>query len=180
MQKTQREGVQRTVSALPTTPSPTPGTPLFPGLVSPSGGHFTCKSSLSLHLSPPPSAHPPSIYLSTSPFFLFFKKYFMYLFLERGEESEKAWETSIERETLIGCLTHTPERGAGLQPRHVPWLGMEPGAQFTEPHQPRRTSLFFKHIWEHTIHSFCALVVSPRNIYSSDSTWAHTELPQSL
>ena len=44
---------------------------------------------------------------------------------------------------MCGCLSHTPYWGPGLQPRHVPWLGIEPrpfgsqaGAQSTEPHQP--------------------------------------------
>ena len=29
--------------------------------------------------------------------------------------------------TSISCLLHTPSQGPGLQPRHVPWLGIEPG-----------------------------------------------------
>ena len=41
-----------------------------------------------------------------------FKKYFIYLFLERGEERR---ETS-----MCGCLSGTPHWGPGLQPRHVP------------------------------------------------------------
>ena len=27
---------------------------------------------------------------------------------------------------MCGCLSHTPKLGPGLQPRHVPWLGIEP------------------------------------------------------
>ena len=46
---------------------------------------------------------------------------FSYLFLERGEVREK------ERETwMCGCLSCAPYWGPGLQPRHVPWLGIEP------------------------------------------------------
>ena len=31
------------------------------------------------------------------------------------------------RETsLCGCLSHAPHRGPGPQPRHAPWLGIEP------------------------------------------------------
>ena len=41
-------------------------------------------------------------------------KSFMYLSLEREEGKAK------ERETLIVCLLHTPNQGAGPQSRHVP------------------------------------------------------------
>ena len=44
-----------------------------------------------------------------------FSKDFKYLFLERGEEKEKG-----VTETSIGCLSHTPNWGPGLPPRHVP------------------------------------------------------------
>ena len=47
---------------------------------------------------------------------------FIYLFLERGEGGRKRGrETS-----MCGCLLSTPNWGPGLQPRHVPWLGIEP------------------------------------------------------
>ena len=49
----------------------------------------------------------------------FFKK--GYLFLERGEGREKERERNIN-----GCLFHAPDQGPGPQPRHVPWLGIEP------------------------------------------------------
>ena len=45
---------------------------------------------------------------------LSFKKVF-YLFLKRGEGREK----ERERNT-IGCLSHTPNWGPGLQPKRVP------------------------------------------------------------
>ena len=48
-------------------------------------------------------------------FYLFFKD-FIYLFLERVEGREKGRETS-----MCGCLSCGP----GLQPRHVPWLGIK-------------------------------------------------------
>ena len=52
----------------------------------------------------------------------YFLRDFIYLFLERGEGREKGRETLIcERD--IGCLSHAPNWGPGLQPRHVPWLG---------------------------------------------------------
>ena len=59
------------------------------------------------------------------------KKYFIYLFLERGERRKKGRETSMCKGN-IGCLSHAPSWGPGPQPRHVPWLGIEPVAfQFT-------------------------------------------------
>ena len=52
---------------------------------------------------------------------IFFKKDFIYLFLERGERGRKRWrETS-----LCGYLSHAPYWGPWPQPRHVPWLGIE-------------------------------------------------------
>ena len=45
----------------------------------------------------------------------FFKKVFIYLFLERGEEKERGREAS-----MCGCLSHVPHWGPGPQPRHVP------------------------------------------------------------
>ena len=50
----------------------------------------------------------------------FFKKDFISLFLDRGEEKKKERET-----TRCGCLSHAPYWGPGPQPRHVPWLGIE-------------------------------------------------------
>ena len=48
---------------------------------------------------------------------------------------------------MCGCLSRTPNQGAGPQPRHVPWLGIglatlwfTARAQSTEPHQP-------EHMW---------------------------------
>ena len=52
-------------------------------------------------------------------FILFFKIF--YLFLERGEGTEK----ERERETsMCVCLSCAPHWGPGLQPRNVPWLGI--------------------------------------------------------
>ena len=63
---------------------------------------------------------------------------FIYLVLERGEGREKGRETS-----MCGCLSCGPYWGPGLQPRRVPWLGIEPATlwfaaltQSTELHQP--------------------------------------------
>ena len=74
-----------------------------------------------------------------------FKKFiylFIYLFIfrERGRSGEREGEKC---QCAISCLSHTPSWGPGPQPRHVPWLGIEPatvgsqaGTQSTEPHQP--------------------------------------------
>ena len=52
-------------------------------------------------------------------FFLFF--IFLNLFLEKGEGRKRGRETS-----MCGCRLHTLQWGPGLQPMHVPWLGIEP------------------------------------------------------
>ena len=49
------------------------------------------------------------------------KRYFIYLFLNRGEGREKERETSI-----YGCLSYASYWGPGPQPRHVLRLGIEP------------------------------------------------------
>ena len=65
-----------------------------------------------------------------------FKRFFTYLFLERGRKRG--------RETFMcSCLVCAPYWGLGPQRRHVPWLGINQrplgslaGTQSTEPHQP--------------------------------------------
>ena len=47
--------------------------------------------------------------------FSFFKILFIY-FLEKGREGEREGE----KHQMCGCLTYTPHRGPGPQPRHVP------------------------------------------------------------
>ena len=50
-----------------------------------------------------------------------------YLFLDRGEGRVKEGEGHhCVKETLIGCLSHSPNRGLGLQPSRVPWPGIKP------------------------------------------------------
>ena len=51
---------------------------------------------------------------------------------------------------MCGCLLHTPYWRPGPQPRHVPWLEIEPGpfgsqasAQSMEPHQPGLFDSFY-------------------------------------
>ena len=87
----------------------------------------------------PTEPHWPGLYLS-----FFFKKYFkkFILLLDRGEGREKGRETS-----MCGCLSCAPW-GLGPQPRHVPWLGIEPATLwFTGRHSthwatPARAGLY--------------------------------------
>ena len=61
--------------------------------------------------------------------FLSFLKDFIYLFLERGEGKERGKETS-----MCCCFSSSLNWGPGLQPRHVPWLGIKPATLwFTGP-----------------------------------------------
>ena len=56
-----------------------------------------------------------------------FFKYFIYLFLENRGGREKKRERNMGARGIssIGCFSHAPTRGPGLQPRHVPWLAIE-------------------------------------------------------
>ena len=80
-------------------------------------------------------------------FFLFlFLKDFVYSLLETGEWRKKERERNIN---VWLPLANTPNQGPCPQPRHVPWLGIDPvtpgsqaGAQSTVTHQPG-TSFFF-------------------------------------
>ena len=58
-------------------------------------------------------------------FYYFFLKDFIY-FQRKGKEGKKGEKHGCARRlTLVGCLSHTPSQGPGLQSRHVPWLGIE-------------------------------------------------------
>ena len=53
----------------------------------------------------------------------FFKRFYVFIFRERGTEGERKGEKhQCARETWICCPSHTSYRGPDLQPRHVPWL----------------------------------------------------------
>ena len=66
--------------------------------------------------------------------FLFLKKDFIYLFLEKGAGNEK-------EETLIGCLSQAPNQGPGLKPRL--WADWD-DSQTAEPHQSGRLAGLLK------------------------------------
>ncbi|ELK27195.1 Ankyrin repeat and FYVE domain-containing protein 1 [Myotis davidii] len=54
-------------------------------------------------------------------------KQLLFRLLERKEEGERDRNINDERESLIGCLLHTPHWGLSPQPRHVPLARIEPG-----------------------------------------------------
>ena len=69
--------------------------------------------------------------ITINSFFCFLEKYYMSihsyffydfisLFLDREEGSEEEKERN-----MCGCLWHSPYWAPGLQPRHVPWLGIK-------------------------------------------------------
>ena len=54
-------------------------------------------------------------------FFFFFFLTILFIFREGKGGTKRGWETST-----CGCLSCAPYRAPGPQPRHVPWLGIEP------------------------------------------------------
>ena len=52
----------------------------------------------------------------------YFLMFYLFIFREGGREGEREGE----KHQCVVCLLHTPYWGPGLQPRHVPWLGIEP------------------------------------------------------
>ena len=63
----------------------------------------------------------------TSSFSSLKKIFYLFIFRERRREGKREGEKHwCMRETSIGCPLLTPNWGSGLQPRHVPWQGIEP------------------------------------------------------
>ena len=58
----------------------------------------------------------------TTLFFFLIK--ILFIFKERKRGRKRAREISVWK-TSIGCLSHAPYWVPGLQPRHVPWLGIK-------------------------------------------------------
>ena len=52
--------------------------------------------------------------------FSFLKRFYLFIFTG-GKEGEREGKKHV-----CGCLSDAPYQGPGLQPRHVPWLGIEP------------------------------------------------------
>ena len=57
--------------------------------------------------------------LFSLPFFPFFKILVIYFYREGKGRTERG-KHRCARETLIGCLSHSPSQGPGPQPRQVP------------------------------------------------------------
>ena len=83
---------------------------------------------------------------------LLFLRFYLLIFREKGRKREREGE---KHQCVVA--SHVPfHRGPGPQPRHVPWLEIEPetcslwdNTQPTEPHQPgplSRLILSFAHI----------------------------------
>ena len=70
--------------------------------------------------------------------YLFLKKDFIYILLEREEGREKERERNINVWLPLTC----PHQGPGPQPRHVPWLEIKPMTLwFTGQHSTHWTTL---------------------------------------
>ena len=82
---------------------------------------LTCPDPIPCYLGPLQENYPRSLGSRSLHFFLLFLNDFIYLFLDRGEGKEK----ERGKTSMCGCLSSTPYRGPGLQPRHVPCLGIE-------------------------------------------------------
>ena len=64
----------------------------------------------------------------------FFLRFYLFTFREKERQRERERNNNM-RETSVSCLLHTTNQGPGPQPRHVPWLGIEPVTfQFTSWH----------------------------------------------
>ena len=94
-----------------------------------------------------------SIKMIAQKFINFYKFFKILIFREGGREKGKCqWE--------ISCALLAPSWGPGLQPRHVPWLGIEPATfsvhrsalKSTEPHQPG-WQVFFNAGWYDSCHN---------------------------
>ena len=82
------------------------------------------------------------------------------------EGRKRGRETSCERVTLIGCLSPAPSWGPGLQPRHVPWPGIEPVTFWFAGQHP---TYWATPVWAKTILSLPLYPVSfllPFHIYT--------------
>ena len=105
---------------------------------------------------------------------LFFLRFYLFIFRERGKEGER--EIS-----MCGCLSHAPYWGPGLQPRHVPWLGIKPVnlwfAGWCSIHwaTPARAATYS---WESYRFSFRFLVHNGDNIYFMHLLWHINNLIQ--
>ena len=73
-------------------------------------------------------------------FYLFFFRFYLFIFRERGREGEREGK---KYQCAVASHVPPPQGGPGRQPRHGPWLGIEPATlwftartQSTGLHQP--------------------------------------------
>ena len=82
---------------------------------------------------------------------------------------------------MYSCLSHTPYWGPGPQPRHVPWLGIEPGpfidlqacTQSTEPHQPGLSFIFEGQFYRLQNSRLVIFFLSVFKYFTMLSPWLH-------
>ena len=65
----------------------------------------------------------PCLFCTYNLCFFLFKRIYLFIFRERGREGEREGE---QETSTCGCLSLGPHWEPGPQPRHVPWLGIEP------------------------------------------------------
>ena len=98
---------------------------------------------------------------------------YLFIFRERGKGGRKRGREI----SVYGCFSRDPHWGPGLQPRSVPWPGIElvtpqftVHAQSTEPHQPGLFDhfyfYFFSFIWNQLLFK---LICFFNKIYNSNS-----------
>ena len=96
----------------------------------------------------------------------FLKRFYLFIFRERGREGERGRGTS-----MCGCLLCAPNWGPGPQPRPVPWLGIEPAILWFEVwrsvrlHHTRQGTIIFnlcKLKWKWTCFSWCSYFLNKK------------------
>ena len=83
--------------------------------------HGDTVSQTEVFLSPNPVLFQLQYMLKITLLFYFVKILFIYFYREGKGRRKRGRETS-----MCGCLSCAPYWGPGTQPRHVPWLGIEP------------------------------------------------------
>ena len=80
---------------------------------------------------------------------IFFKRFYLFIFTERGREGERERNIDVREIHLLVASRTPPTEDLTCNPRHVPWLGIEPATlQFTDWHSihwatPARASNVF-------------------------------------
>ena len=101
-----------------------------------------------------------------------FFKDFIYLLLERGEGREKERErnNNVREKHWLGASHTCPDRGSNLQPRHVPWLGIELAAFYLVEQCSTNWATPFRAIIWILMHMLPHCYIGP-NVYSINMYW---------